>query len=353
MTQEIHLTQFAKHGGCAAKIGPDTLSRILGRLPKFSDPDLIVGFETSDDAAVYRITEDTAVIQTLDFFTPVVDDPYTFGQVAATNALSDVYAMGGVPKIALNIVCFPENLDPDILGEILRGGADKVREADAVLVGGHSIQDDVPKYGLSVTGLVHPDHIYKNFGCREGDVLILTKQLGSGVVNTAVKAQMASEGAEREAIRVMTTLNRKAKETAERFTIHACTDVTGFGLLGHCSEMATASGVAIELGVKGISFMQDAKEYAQMGLIPGGAYRNQRHVEGVLDAGDVDEVYVDLLSDPQTSGGLLFAVPAEEAEAFLEALDRADLGTKVSVVGRVAQSGAKPCIRLLDQVEIR
>ena len=259
MAQEIHLTQFAKHGGCAAKIGPDTLSRILGRLPKFSDPDLLVGFETSDDAAVYKITDDVAAIQTLDFFTPVVDDPYTFGQVAATNALSDVYAMGGEPKIALNIVCFPEDLDPDILGEILRGGAEKVREAGAVLVGGHSIQDDVPKYGLSVTGLVHPDRIYKNFGCRKGDVLILTKQLGSGVVNTAVKAQMASKEAEQEAIRVMTTLNKKAKETAENFTIHACTDVTGFGLLGHCGEMAAASGAVIEIGVKGVAFMQDAE----------------------------------------------------------------------------------------------
>ena len=229
----VRLTQFVKHGGCAAKIGPDTLSRVLERLPKFSDPSLLVGFETSDDAAVYRVSEDTAVIQTLDFFPPVVDDPYTFGQVAAANALSDVYAMGGEPKIALNIVEFPGELDPDILGEILRGGADKVREAGAVLVGGHSIQDDVPKYGLAVTGFVHPDQIYKNYGCREGDVLILTKQLGSGIVNTAVKAQLASEESAREVIRVMTSLNKKAKETARKFTVHACTDVTGFGLLGH------------------------------------------------------------------------------------------------------------------------
>lgn len=347
MNEEIRLTQFAKHGGCAAKIGPDTLSRVLGTLPEFYDPDLLVGFETSDDAAVYKITDDTAVIQTLDFFTPVVDDPYIFGQVAATNALSDVYAMGGVPKLALNIVCFPGDLDPDILGAILRGGADKVREAGAVLVGGHSIQDDVPKYGLSVTGLVHPGHIYKNFGCSTGDVLILTKQLGSGIVNTAVKAQMASREAQEEVIRVMTTLNRKARETAARFTIHACTDVTGFGLLGHCSEIASADSARIDIDVDGIAFMQGAKEYAQMGLIPGGAYRNQKHVSGILDAGGVDEVYVDLLSDPQTSGGLLFAVPEDEAHAFIEALGRADLGTEVSVVGRVAKCGVdRPCIRL-------
>ena len=354
MQERIKLTRFAKHGGCAAKIGPDTLSKVLGRLPKFSDPDLLVGFETSDDAAVYKISDDTAVIQTLDFFTPVVDDPYTFGQVAATNALSDVYAMGGEPKIALNIVCFPENVDPDVLGEILRGGADKVREAGAVLVGGHSIQDDVPKYGLSVTGLVHPDHIYKNFGCQEGDILILTKQLGSGIINTAVKAEMASEEAEQEAIRVMTTLNKKAKETAQDFTVHACTDVTGFGLLGHCSEMAEASRAVIEIGVDGIAFMTGAKEYAEMGLIPGGAYRNQRHVSGMLDIGGVDEVYVDLLSDPQTSGGLLFAVPEQEADGMLRALAKADLGTEVSVVGRVVESNAAhPCIRLLRKADGR
>ena len=354
MNEEIRLTQFAKHGGCAAKIGPDTLSRVLGRLPKFSDPDLIVGFETSDDAAVYKITDDVAVIQTLDFFTPVADDPYTFGQVAAANALSDVYAMGGEPKIALNIVCFPGDLDPDILGEILRGGAEKVREAGAVLVGGHSIQDDEPKYGLSVAGLVHPDRVYKNFGCEKGDVLILTKQLGSGIVNTAVKAQLASEESEREVIRVMTTLNKKAKETAADFTVHACTDVTGFGLLGHCSEMADAGGAVIELGVEGIAFMHGAKEYAEMGLIPGGAYRNQKHVSRLLDTGDVSEVYVDLLSDPQTSGGLLFAAPENEAEDLLRAFERADLGTKVSVVGRVLESGTdKPGIRLCDKVEIK
>ena len=353
MQEKIRLTQFARHGGCAAKIGPDTLSRVLGRLPKFSDPDLIVGFETSDDAAVYKITDDVAVIQTLDFFTPVVDDPYTFGQVAATNALSDVYAMGGEPKIALNIVCFPGDLDPDILGEILRGGADKVREAGAVLVGGHSIQDDVPKYGLSVAGIVHPDRVYKNFGCKKGDVLILTKQLGSGIVNTAVKAQMASAEAEQEVIRVMTTLNRKAKEAAADFTVHACTDVTGFGLLGHCSEMADASRAVIEIGVEGIAFMHGAKEYAEMGLIPGGAYRNLEHVGGLLDAREVGEVYVDLLSDPQTSGGLLFSVPENEAADMLRAFARADLGTEVSVVGRVLDDSAdRPCIRLRDKVEV-
>ncbi len=286
------------------------------------------------------------MIQTLDFFPPVVDDPYTFGQVAAANALSDVYAMGGEPKIALNIVEFPGELDPDILGEILRGGADKVREAGAVLVGGHSIQDDVPKYGLAVTGFVHPDQIYKNYGCREGDVLILTKQLGSGIVNTAVKAQLASEESAREVVRVMTSLNKKAKETARKFTVHACTDVTGFGLLGHCSEMAEASGAVIRINVEDVAYMHGVKEYAQMGLIPGGAYRNRKHVAPMLDTGDLevsgpDEMWLDLLCDPQTSGGLLLAVPEEEAGSMLEEFDRAGMETKVSVIGKVLKSGCE------------
>lgn len=336
--QKIRLTQFAKHGGCAAKIGPDTLGKVLGSLPKFYDENLLVGFETSDDAAVYKLSDDTAVIQTLDFFTPVADDPYTFGQIAAANALSDIYAMGGEPKIALNIVCFPGELDPDYLGEILRGGAEKVREAGAVLVGGHSIQDDVPKYGLSVMGLVHPDRIYKNFGCKKGDVLVLTKQLGIGIVNTAVKAQMVSESAKEEVIAVMTRLNKKAREVLEKFTIHACTDVTGFGLLGHCAEMASASRAKICLHPQEIACIDGAKEYARMGLVPGGAYRNRAHVTSLLDAGDTDEMYMDLLSDPQTSGGLLAAVPKEEAKALLEEFEKAGMETKVSVVGTVLDS---------------
>ena len=298
----------------------------------------------------------------------MVDDPYTFGQVAAANALSDVYAMGGEPKIALNIVEFPGELDSDILGEILRGGADKVREAGAVLVGGHSIQDDVPKYGLAVTGFVHPDQIYKNYGCWEGDVLILTKQLGSGIVNTAVKAQLASEESAREVVRVMTSLNKKAKETARKFTVHACTDVTGFGLLGHCSEMAEASGAVIRINVEDVAYMHGVKEYAQMGLIPGGAYRNRKHVAPMLDTGNLevsgpdawnaeaggtdaggpDEMWLDLLCDPQTSGGLLIAVPEEEAGSMLEEFERTGMETKVSVVGRVLKSGCERgriCIR--------
>lgn len=277
------------------------------------------------------------MIQTLDFFTPVVDDPYLFGQIAAANALSDVYAMGGEPKVALNIVCFPNCLDPEILSEILRGGADKVIEAGAVLVGGHSVQDDEPKYGLSVTGFVHPEKIYKNYGCVPGDVLILTKPVGSGIVNTAVKAQMASEEAAAKAASVMASLNRKAKEAAEPYTVHACTDVTGFGLLGHALEMAQASEVTLELYPEDTAYIEEAFEYASMGLVPAGAYHNREHVKPYVDEGEVDEVYLDLLCDPQTSGGLLFSIPACEAEAFLRSLEEHGLETKASVIGKVLE----------------
>ncbi len=281
------------------------------------------------------------MIQTLDFFTPVVDDPYLFGQIAAANALSDVYAMGGVPKLALNIVCFPNCLDVEILGEILRGGADKVKEAGAVLAGGHSVQDDEPKYGLSVTGLVHPDRVYKNSGCRPGDILILTKQIGSGVVNTAVKAQMASEEAALESARVMASLNRKAGEAAAAHTIHACTDVTGFGLLGHCAEMAKAGDVTLDISVRDIAYMKEAMDHARMGLVPAGAYRNREFVQPDLDDGNVEEVYLDLLCDPQTSGGLLFSVPESEAAELLDDLRAQKIETDVSVIGRVLEKQEK------------
>lgn len=302
---------------------------------------MLVGVETSDDAAIYKISDETAMIQTLDFFTPVVDDPYLFGQIAAANSLSDVYAMGGEPKVALNIVCFPNCLDPEILGEILRGGADKVLEAGAVLVGGHSVQDDEPKYGLSVTGFVHPDKIYKNYGCQPGDVLVLTKQLGSGIVNTTVKARMASEAASKEAIKVMASLNQKAKRVIEKHTVHACTDVTGFGLLGHCTEMAQASDVTLELYPEQMEYITEAMDYARMGLVPGGAYKNREFAAEALDPGELDEVYLDLISDPQTSGGLLVSVPAEELDSLLEDFQKAEMETKISVVGIVKERQGK------------
>lgn len=332
---EVRLTQLSRTAGCAAKIGPGTLSGILAGLPRPTDGRLLVGIETSDDGAVYQVSEDLAMIHTLDFFTPVVDDPYVFGQVAAANALSDVYAMGGEPKVALNIVAWPNCISPGILGEILAGGAQKVMEAGAVLAGGHSIQDDEPKYGLSVTGFVHPDRIWKNSGARPGDVLILTKPLGTGLINTAVKAGMASEASGREVVHVMSSLNQKAKRAAQGHTVHGCTDVTGFGLAGHAVEMADGSGVTVELSFSSIPIQTGAVDYARMGLIPEGAYRNREYVGGRIRTEGLEECQEDLLFDPQTSGGLLLCVEAGEAAAVLEDMGAAGLETPFAVVGRV------------------
>lgn len=305
-----------------------------------------MGIETSDDAAIYKVTDEIAMIQTVDFFTPIVDDPYMFGQIAAANSLSDVWAMGGEPAVALNIVGFPNCLDPAILGDILAGGADKVKEAGAVLVGGHSVQDDEPKYGLCVSGFVHPDKIFKNFGCRPGDVLFLTKQIGSGIVNTAIKAEMASPSAILEAQTVMASLNKKAKQAVEQFDVSACTDITGFGLLGHCVEMAEASEVTFELKVKDVEYFADAIDYAKMGLIPAGAYKNRGYSINRIDVGSTEEYYLDLLYDPQTSGGLLISVAPEDLEPMMEGFAKAKMDTRVSVIGRVAEKSDK-LIRLI------
>lgn len=301
----------------------------------------MVGIETSDDAAIYKVTDDIALIQTVDFFTPIVDDPYMFGQIAAANSLSDVYAMGGEPKIALNIVGFPNCLDPAILGEILAGGADKVKEAGAVLVGGHSVQDDEPKYGLCVSGFVHPDKIFKNYGCKPGDVLILTKQIGNGIVNTAIKAEMASEEAVKEVTVAMSSLNKKAKEVVENHNVTACTDITGFGLLGHCVEMAVASDVTFELNVNDIAYVTDAISYAKMGLVPAGAYKNREYSGHQVDMTQVEEHFIDLLYDPQTSGGLLISVGPEEVDDIMREFEEKKMDTKVSIIGKVTEKGDK------------
>jgi len=281
------------------------------------------------------------MIQTVDFFTPIVDDPYMFGQIAAANSLSDVWAMGGEPAVALNIVGFPNCLDPAILGDILAGGAMKVKEAGAVLVGGHSVQDDEPKYGLCVSGFVHPDKIFKNYGCRPGDVLVLTKQIGSGVVNTAIKAEMASPSAIREAQTVMASLNKKGKQVVEKYDVSACTDITGFGLLGHCVEMAQASEVTFEIRVKDIAYFEDAVAYAKMGLVPAGAYKNRGYSIGKVETGSVEEHYLDLLYDPQTSGGLLISVSPQYLQEMLGDFEKAGMDTSVSVIGRVADKSDK------------
>ncbi|WP_367565230.1 selenide, water dikinase SelD [Lacrimispora sp.] len=338
---EIRLTQMTKTAGCAAKIGPGTLAGILETLPKFQDPALMVGIETSDDGAIYRVNDEVALIQTLDFFTPVVDDPYVFGQVAAANALSDIYAMGGEPKVALNIVAWPNCVNPEILGRILQGGASKVLEAGAVLAGGHSIQDDEPKYGLSVTGFVHPDKVFKNSGARPGDVLILTKPLGTGIINTAVKADMASEEAREEVVRVMTSLNKKAKQIIEHYDVHGCTDVTGFGLAGHGAEMAEGSNVTLEIFAKDLPVQKEAFSLAQMGLIPEGAYKNRYYTENKVDYGETEEYFRDIFCDPQTSGGLLVSVSPEDAKRIAEDFKAGSMETEWAVIGRVVEREEK------------
>lgn len=333
------LTELSKTSGWAAKIGPETLSKILSKLPKMANPNLIVGIETSDDAAVYKLTDELAAIQTLDFFTPVVDDPYTFGQIAAANSLSDVYAMGGKPSVALNIVCFPNCLNIEILGEILRGGADKVIESGAVVIGGHSVSDDEPKYGLSVMGLVHPDKILKNYGAKPGEILILTKPLGTGIVNTAIKAELASKKAYDIAVKVMSTLNKYAGEIIVNYEISACTDVTGFGIMGHCYEMAEGSDVTLKLYANKLPYIEEAKEYAEMGLIPAGAYSNRNYLEGKYEIKREPSWIDDLLFDPQTSGGLLVSCSIEQGEKLMSELNTLEI--KSSIIGEVSEFNGK------------
>jgi selenide,water dikinase len=308
-------------------------------IPKNEDPALIVGYETSDDAAVYQLDDKTGLIQTLDFFTPIVDDPYDFGQIAAANALSDVYAMGGIPKVAMNIVCFPNCLDTLILKEILRGGAEKVKEAGAVLAGGHSIEDNEPKYGLSVTGFVDPNRIWQNAGAKVGDVIILTKPLGMGVLTTALKEGMVEEDTIAEITRIMGTLNKYAAEAVNAFDIHACTDITGFGLLGHALEMAEGSHVTLDIELSSIPYVKAALPLAEMGIIPAGAYRNQAHVmPKTAFIGTLPVPLMDLCYDPQTSGGLLISLPESQANAALQALEGA-LDVPFAKIGKVTALG--------------
>lgn len=330
---EKRLTELSKTSGWAAKIGPETLSKILNKLPKMHNDNLIVGIETSDDAAVYKLSDDLAAIQTLDFFTPVVDDPYTFGQIAAANSLSDVYAMGGKPTVALNIVCFPNCLNIEVLGEILEGGADKVIEAGAVVIGGHTVSDDEPKYGLSVMGIVHPDKVLKNYGSKEGEVLILTKPLGTGILTTAIKADMASKEAYNEGVEVMSTLNKYAGEIITEHYVSACTDVTGFSIMGHGYEMASASNVTFRLYKDKLPIIEGIKEYAMMGLVPAGSYNNKNYLDGKYELKNVELWMEDLLFDPQTSGGLLISTTKEESVRIMEKLDKLEL--KSAIIGEV------------------
>jgi len=275
--------------------------------------------ERAEDAGVYKLSEELAIVQTLDFFTPVVDDPYIFGQVAAANALSDVYAMGGRPLTAMNIVCFPvKTMDMAILKEILSGGLDKMREAGVILVGGHSVEDQELKYGLSITGIIHPAKVILNTGARAGDRLLLTKPLGTGIINTALKGGLADEGAVSRAIECMVTLNRKASELMMEVDVHACTDVTGFGLLGHACEMIEGTSIGMVIHSDRVPFFPEAKEFAEMGLVPGGLHRNREFRMNMVEIDpQVPDYLADILFDPQTSGGLLISVPGQEADILL------------------------------------
>jgi selenide,water dikinase len=321
--------------------------QVLHDLPKFNHPDMLVGTETSDDAGVFRLRPDLAIVNTVDFFTPIVDDPYTFGQISATNSLSDVYAMGGEPKTCLNLVCFPKGkMDIEILGEILKGGADKVKESGAVIIGGHSIIDEEIKYGLAVTGTIHPDKIYRNVGVQEGDALILTKPLGTGIITTALKKGKAAEESVDQAVRSMTTLNATAADIMRKFAVHACSDITGFGILGHGLGMACGSGVTLVIESAKLPLLQDATHLAEKGYITGGCKRNREFLQDkIFIEKSIREGLIEVALDPQTSGGLLIAVANRHASQLLEELKAAgvDAATQVGY----ATSLQKAWIRLV------
>lgn len=323
---------FCTGGGCTAKLGAGALSSVLSKLPKKEDPNLLVGFDSSDDGAVYRLTDDLAMVQTLDFFPPMVEDPYVFGQIAAANALSDVFAMGGTVKTALNIVCFPESMDLNILGKILQGGNEKVLEAGGVLVGGHSIMDQDVKYGLSVTGLVHPDRILKNNTPKLGDALILTKPLGVGIVLSAQRMGQCSPKAYEEAVNSMTTLNLYAAEILANYPLNACTDVTGFGFLGHLREMLGAEGSA-SLDSLRIPVLPQAKAYAQEFFYTAAGQRNRNHFQSGVEFRGIPFSMEEVLYDPQTSGGLMVSLP--EAYAVAAVTDLKKLGMACGIVGKI------------------
>jgi selenide, water dikinase len=335
------LTQFSHGAGCACKLAPGDLAQVLRSLTPQSHPDLLVGTETGDDAAVWRLDATRALVATTDFFTPLVDDPRTWGRIAAQNAVSDVYAMGGRPLFALNLVAWPSSeLPTSMLAEVLAGGAEIGAENGFAVVGGHSVDDPEPKYGLAVVGEVHPDRILTNAGLRDGDVLVLTKALGVGVATTAIKAGTASADVQEAAIASMTTSNAAAAAAAVAAGATGCTDVTGFGLLGHLSKMTAASGVDVELDVAAVPFLPSTRELAEAGTIPGGTRRNRDWVAPSVDPGRFAELDVLLLADAQTSGGLLFGAAPEQAAAAV-----AQLGHPAAVIGRVHRGTGRIALR--------
>ena len=347
-TQTVKLTAQVKAGGCASKISPAILDRVLSQLPKQTNENVLVGFETADDAGIYRLTDSLALVQTVDFFTPMVDDPYTYGQIAATNALSDVYAMGGIPISALAILAYPEDGDLDTLAAIMAGGLSKMLEAGCAVIGGHSVKDAEMKFGYAVTGTIHPERVLKNKGAQVGDVLFLTKAIGTGVITTAIKRGLAKQEWIDAATKSMTTLNKNAAIaiTEAGLRVHAMTDVTGFGLAGHAREMALASGVAMAFSTKDIPLLPGAIECVQVKAIPGGLIANRDFAECVVDPrGDIAPELLTLFFDPQTAGGLLISIDEHDA-AELERLTR-DAGTPAIRIGKVvARKDGKP-IRLV------
>lgn len=338
--QTIRLTQQVKAGGCASKLPPGSLSAVLSRLPAQHDPNLLVGFETSDDAGIYRIAPDLALVQTVDFFTPLVDDPFTFGEIAAANALSDVYAMGGRPVSALALVCFPQSADLDILEQIMRGGLAKMTEAQCTVVGGHSVRDEEMKFGYAVTGVIDPAQVKTNAHAVAGDVLILTKPIGTGAITTALKQGKAEQAWVDAAVKSMTTLNRTAAAIATACAgVHAMTDITGFGLMGHGREMAVGSGCTLEIDTAAVPQIPGAIEAIRRGTIPGGLVSNREFAECMVadaEGSRIEEELRKLLYDPQTSGGLLISVAAEASVELLDALRAA--GVPAARIGRVATS---------------
>jgi len=333
-TDKIKLTSYSSKGGCGCKIGPGELSEVLRFLPPtIPNSNLLVGIDTSDDAGVYKLSDDLALVQTVDFFTPIVDDPYSFGQIAAANAISDIYAMGGKPLTALNIVAFPiRKLDKQVLADILRGAGEKMKEAGITLVGGHSIDDEEPKFGLAVTGLVHPNKIRTNAGAVPGDKLILTKPIGVGILTTSIKKDKLSDEEVQRVTNVMATLNKTAAETMETFDVHACTDVTGFGLMGHTLEMAKGSEVGIRIYASNVPVLPRVRELAEAGFIPGGTKNNFAHVRDSITFPEaLDEVGQFILCDAVTSGGLLISVNGNQADELLGKLQQS--GVEASIIG--------------------
>ena len=324
METEVKLTKLASCAGCGAKLGAGTLAKMLEGFRPHSDPRLIVGYDKSDDASVYVLDEKTALIQTTDFFPPIVDDPYLYGRIAATNALSDVYAMGGEPKLALNILCAAEGMADETIRQILRGGYDAAYEAGAIITGGHTIKGAEPIYGLAVSGFVHPQKVLTNSNAKPGDVLILTKPLGVGILTTGAKADMVEKEVLDRIYAQMATLNKAARDIMVQYPVHSCTDVTGFGLMGHSFEMAQGSGCTIHIQTGKVPHHPEALELASMGLVPAGAYRNRQYAQaGAAMRGSISLALEDILYDPQTSGGLLFALPEAEAQSCLAQLRQA------------------------------